>query len=60
MKTLLMEYQYMGNKFNYTSHKDIPKSIANIIEDFADDFKGVPLPIINGLLTEIFDEIQGV
>ena len=59
MKTLLMEYQFMGNKFNYTSHKDIPKSVVNMIEDLTDNFKEVPLSIINNVLTDIFKELQG-
>lgn len=59
MNILIDEYSKMGNAFSYTSHRDIPKRILEIIDDYADArniFK-IPLTNINEFLTSIYNEM---
>ena len=60
MKAFLMEYESMGNQFDYKDYESIPKNIVNIIEDYCDGrYTKVPLSIINGFLNDLYTDISG-
>lgn len=58
MKTFLTEYEEMGNKFDYKSYEEIPRSIIEILEDYSDTrniFK-MPLKMINEFLMDLYED----
>jgi len=58
VKTYLMEYLSMGGKFNYKKHKEIPKVLIKVIEDYGIDYTDVPVGIINDILNDIMEDIM--
>ena len=58
MKSFLMEYEEMGNKFDYKSYEEIPRFIVEILEDYSDArnvFK-MPLKMINEFLMDLYED----